>query len=153
MTAGKKPRDFKLALDPVLPAPERFQGRGWETLLAEPPFVKPPDEHHRKWNYWMMSQRAGTLSYLTFSAGFSLVLYVIFYFCCDILGGQFFFFRTLGVNALAGYIFHEMVATAVKPFMPKDAPMWYVIAGTAVFFGIVYVFLRHLEKNKIFVRL
>ncbi|MEZ6151429.1 MAG: hypothetical protein R3C09_15010 [Pirellulaceae bacterium] len=35
---------------------EAKSGQGWQAWLAEPPFVKPPDDAHRKWNYWMMSQ-------------------------------------------------------------------------------------------------
>ena len=47
--------------------------------LAAPPFFPPwhpPD-------LWTMSQRAGSASYLLFSAGFSLAVYAGFVQCCD----------------------------------------------------------------------
>ena len=65
------------------------------------------------------------------------------------LGGVF----ELWVNALIGYILHDMVNSAVKPFVPNDSPMWYVFAGFAVSFGICYLVLRTVEKQKIFFRL
>src|SRR5262249_3067058 len=67
-------RGQKLAEHPVWPPRESIDARLQEgklsAVLAEPPFVPPPGEgdHRfdlRKWNYWMMSQRAGTVSYLT----------------------------------------------------------------------------------------
>ena len=152
----------------MLPSGEAFstartkieQGQ-WTELLAEPPFVPPQhpaeqiDQSHRyrQWNYWMMSQRAGTISYLTFSAGFSLAVFALFYVLCDILGCQLGVFRTFGTNALVAYVLHMMVASAVKPFMPRDVPSWYMWAGCAVFMLVTYLIVRTLEKNEIYVRL
>jgi predicted acyltransferase len=151
-------------------------------LLAEPPFVPPPSkdprksdeilesedllesqdppkkqdpptsQDFRKWNYWMMSQRGGTLSYLTFSAGFSLAVFVLFYVVCDIWGFQLSFFSTFGTNALMAYILHDMVGTAIERFIPKDSPGWYVTCGVLVFFAINWLVLRHFEKQGVFLR-
>ena len=57
------------APDPVIPSRERLETG--QLTWAEPPFIPPPDRDHRKHNYWMMSQRAATLSYHTFAAGLS----------------------------------------------------------------------------------
>jgi hypothetical protein len=46
-----------------------------------------------------------------------------------------------------------MVGRALHPFTPRDAPLWYVLAAIAAFFAICYVFLRHLEKHRLFLRL
>ena len=62
-------------------------------------------------------------------------------------------FRTFGRNAVAAYILHGIVAQAVKPYVPGDAPLWYALAGFSVSFGITYLFVRHLEKNEIYLRL
>ena len=62
-------------------------------------------------------------------------------------------FRTFGTNALAAYILHPMVSSAVKPYLPNDAPLWYVVAGFLVYFGICYLLIRYLEKNKLFLKL
>jgi predicted acyltransferase len=137
--------------DPVLPTKERFESH--TLTLAEPPFVPPPPAAERRENYWMMSQRGGTVSYQTFAAGLSLALYVVFYLACDVMTWQVGLFRTLGTNALVGYILHGMVDGAVSPFIPRDAPDWYVTAGFLVFFGITYLFIRHLEKSGIYLKL
>ena len=156
----------KLADDPVWPTLERIQAKmataGFTEWFAEPPFIKPPGEKEvngkeiegkqRKWNYWMMSQRAGTLTYLTFSAGFSLLVFVLFYFVCDVCKFQLAFFRTFGTNALVAYILHSMVSNAVQPFFPKDSPAWYAYAGLAIFFFVTWLFVKQLEKQGAYLR-
>lgn len=147
-------RSQKLAANPVIPSKEQTSEEGaWRWPFAELPLSPPPGQDYRKWNYWMMSQRAGTLSYLTFSAGFSLAVYILFYVVCDVYGWQLGFFRTLGVNALAGYMLHGMVSRSVRPFMPKDIPQLYMWCGIAFYFLIIYLILRSLEKNKIYIKL
>ncbi len=158
----------KLAAGPVVPTTEQISGarrkltggHAWQ-LLAEPPFVPPPSpdgqigQSHqlRKWNYWMMSQRSGTLSYQTFAAGFSLAVFVLFYVCCDRYGWQLGVLRTFGTNALAAYVLHMMVEGAVKPFIPRDAPAWYMWGGCAVFMGITYLLVRSLQQRNIYLKL
>jgi len=139
------------ASDPVIPSEARLETH--QLHWAEPPFVPPPDKEHRQENYWMMSQRAATVSYHVFAAGLSLALYGLFYIACDIWGWQLGLFRTLGTNALVGYILHGIVADAVRPFIPRDAPGWYVTVGFLLYFGITYLFIRHLEKNNIYLKL
>jgi predicted acyltransferase len=149
-------RSEKLASDPVLPSLERVRGKlerdGLSGLLAEAPFVKPPEKEYRKWNYWMMSQRAGSLSYLTFSAGFSLLVFLAFYIACDLCHLHLPIFRTFGTNALIAYILHSMVSSTIQPFFPKDSPSWYAYTGLALFFFINWLFIRQLEKQNIFFR-
>lgn len=142
-------REIKLAEHPVIPPPEQHVYRG----LAEPPFVPPPDHTLRKWNYWMMSQRAGTLSYLTFCAGLSLAVYALFHLLCDVMRWELYPLKVFGTNALVGYILHNIVANAIHPFVPRDAPGWYVWLSIALFFAIMWIFIRHLEKNNVFLRL
>lgn len=100
-----------------------------------------------------MSQRAGSVSYQTFAAGFALAIYGLFFLASDVGRLRVGVFRTLGRNALAAYILHPMVVSAVSPYLPKDSPGWYVAAGCAIEFGITYVFLRYLEKNELFLKL
>lgn len=147
----------KLALDPVLPASSRIEQinsskNNWMDWCAEAPFVKPPESSERQWNYWMMSQRAGTLSYLTFAAGFSLAVFVLFYFLCDVAKLQLPLFTTFGTNALAAYVLHDLVSNAVQPFFPKDSPYWYAYLGLVLFCWINWLFLRSLQRQKIFLR-
>jgi predicted acyltransferase len=118
---------------------------------AAPPFVPPEGPV----SLWSMSQRAGTVSYLTFAAGFSLAVYALFVVLCDRAGLQLQSgtFRAFGRNALAAYVLHGLVADAVKPYVPGDAPGWYVAAGFLVYFGINVLFVRGLERDGIFLRL
>ena len=142
-------KEQRLAENPVLPVGDQLVFRGF----AELPFVQPPDDTERKWNYWMMSQRAGTLSYLTFSAGFSLLVYMGFHFLCDKMHWELGLFRLFGTNALIAYILHSMVMGAIKPFVPKDSPFWYVAVAWLLVLSILWLFIRYLERNKVFLRL
>jgi predicted acyltransferase len=118
---------------------------------ATPPFL-PPSAGHVV-DIWTMSQRTGSMSYLTFSAGVSLAVYALFVLICDHGGWQFSLFRIFGQNALAAYIIHPMVASAVKPYLPKNAPLWYVAAGFGLYFAICALLNRYLEKHELFLRL
>lgn len=149
--AWKQNRD--IADSPVLPSLEGLEGRSARDFVIEPPFVPPPAPSERKHNYWMMSQRNGSVSYLFFGAGVSLAVYVLFVLFCDCLPLRFWMFRTFGTNALAGYIIHGMVMSAVQPFFPGNSPWPYMWTGFAIYFGITYLFVRHLEKNNIFLKM
>jgi predicted acyltransferase len=172
---------MKLAKSPVIPSKEQFEkwttnlkAHRWPEALAEPPFVPPPHSHdpdsgtvnqeglrktedksdlYRKANYWMMSQRAGTISYLTFAAGFSLALYGLFYILSDMIGIKVGMFRTFGTNALVGYILHDFTADAIKNFIPNDSPPLVMWASVVFFFYITWLFIRSLEKRNIYLKL
>jgi predicted acyltransferase len=117
--------------------------------LASPPFVPPAAPP----GLWTMSQRAGSVSYLVFGAGFSFALYALFVLACDLGGARWSVFHTLGRNALAAYVIHDLVGEAVKPWAPADAPLAYALASFLLFFGITYLFVRFLEKSGIHLRL
>lgn len=119
--------------------------------LAAPPFTPPASDHVV--DLWTMSQRTGGVSYLTFSAGFSLAVYAIFVLLSDGMGLNVGLFRTFGTNALAAYMLHPMVSLAVRPYLPNDSPLWYATAGVALYFWINYVLIRYLEKNGLFLKL
>jgi predicted acyltransferase len=119
--------------------------------LAPPPFLPPSST--RPVDLWMMSQRTGSVSYLTFAAGFSLAVYALFVTIADRGGIESAVFRSFGQNPLAAYIIHPLVADAVKPYLPKDSPMWYLAAGFGIYFGICLLLVRYLERHKIFLRL
>jgi surface polysaccharide O-acyltransferase-like enzyme len=107
----------------------------------------------RPLNLWSMSQRSGSVSYQTFASGFALALYALFALACDRGRLRLGVCATLGSNALAAYIIHDLVDGAIKPYAPQDAPLWFVLIAFALFFAICYLFVRHLEKNQLFLRL
>ena len=134
------------------------------SVLAEAPFVAPPNSKDLRDRLskvpenaphllWVMSQRAGSISYQVFAAGFSLALYALFVLACEVLGWRLALLETLGANALAAYIIHDLVEHTLHPYTPRDAPLWYALASFGVFFAICYLFLRHLEKHRLFLRL
>ncbi len=143
--------DQKLAANPVIPS--KAQWDQWNFQLAEPPFVAPPDKTLRKWNYWMMSQRAGTLTYPLFTAGFSLVVYAFFLMIGDGFGIQVGIFRTFGVNALSGYVIHDLTGSIVGAFFNNktSAPAMQLVA-LVVFFLLNYLVLRTMEKRQLLLR-
>ena len=100
-----------------------------------------------------MSQRTGSIAYLTFCGRFFAGGLRLFRVICDRWGWHFALFRIFGQNALAAYIMHPMVATAVKPYLPNDAPLWYLAAGFSVYFGICVALNRYLEKHELFLKL
>ncbi|MFO0947950.1 MAG: hypothetical protein U1D30_18860 [Planctomycetota bacterium] len=146
-------KNSKIADSPVVPTLDGLEQKSARDFVLEPPFVPPPPTSERLHNYWMMSQRNGSVSYLFFGSGVSLAVYVLFVLLCDYLPLRFWMFRTFGTNALAGYVIHGMVASAVQPFFPGDSPTLYMWTGFAIYFGITYLFIRHLEKNNIFLKM
>ncbi|MEI8018163.1 MAG: hypothetical protein WCH39_08160 [Schlesneria sp.] len=148
---GVSPVNQKLAIDPVIPSLDRL--RSWDGSIVEPPFVPPPDSNHRKWNYWMMSQRTANLSYPTFAAGVSLVIYALCLWVCDGLGMNLGLFRTLGTNSLAAYLLHEVAGWIVSPYFPqKTSSVAWAMFGFGCFTLFVSVFCRLLERRRWYIR-
>lgn len=141
-----------VAESPVLP-PARTEAGFRGLALAEPPFVQPPASEQRQLNYWLMDKRIVTLPFNVFSSGFALAAYAFFVLLSDLGRVQIGLFRTLGQNALAAYVLHEIVNGALHAFAPKDSPLWWVAGTFAVFVGITYIFVRHLEKQGIYIRM
>lgn len=141
------------AASPVLPPKIDWASRSWRSLVAEPPFVPPPPPEARAYNFWMMRKRLPTLSFMLFASGFAMGLYSLFVIACDLGRVELGMFRTLGQNPLAAYIIHELVMNVFKPFLPNDSPAWWALSVFAVFLGVVYLFVRYLEREHIYLRL
>ncbi|BBO34790.1 heparan-alpha-glucosaminide N-acetyltransferase domain-containing protein [Lacipirellula parvula] len=139
------------AVDPMAPSAERWATHSLRAI--EPPFVPPPGPELREENFWMMSQRAATLSYHLFAAGVSLGVFALFLIACDEWGWRLGLFRTLGTNALAAYVLHGIVGNSVERFLPGDSPGWYVLGGFVIYFAVTWAFLRKLEKDGVYLKL
>jgi hypothetical protein len=138
------------AADPVWPRLERW--RLWDGRLPEPPLVPPPGPGERKLNYWMMSQRAGSVSYTTFAGGLSLVLFAGFVWVCDVRGSSVGVLGALGANSLAAYLLHDVAARAVAPWLQRDSGAAAVLAGWLIFAGLVYGCCRLLQWKRWYLR-
>jgi hypothetical protein len=142
----------KLATSPVV-GRESKASFAWHDYVAEPPFVPPPPPAQRAWNYWMMSQKAGSISYQLFAAGLSLAMFLGFLVWIDAWGYTLPFFRTLGRNAIICYVLHGYAIDWIQSKIPRDAaPVW-VAVGLAVVIAAVYLIAWILESKKIFIRL
>jgi hypothetical protein len=117
--------------------------------LAAPPFVPPFDNG----DVFTMSQRAGSVSYLTFAAGFSLATLALFVLACDVGRLRWSVLQTLGENALAAYLIHYVVSKPLKLWSPKDAPAWFAVVMFAVFVGLCLAGVRWLERKGLRLRL
>ena len=157
-------KDQRFAQNPVLPSNEQLAA--WNHKLAEPPFCPPLDTEHRKLNYWMMSQRSGSLSYLTFAAGFSLLVMAFFVWAVDVRGWKLGIFRTLGMNALVAYMLPGFVSSYARRWsgmlfgeltengrLPKTAGAISVAFAFLLMCLMVYILLRIMEWRKIYVRM
>jgi len=100
-----------------------------------------------------MNQQAGSISYLTFGAGLSMLLLGLFVWACDVHGLQLGVLRTFGSNALAGYVIHMVVDRAMKCFTPQDSPPVAVVSYLAAFLAICYLSVRQLERRGIYLRM
>jgi hypothetical protein len=161
------PRD--LAENPVFPSREQLQSPGIQ--LAEMPFMAPPPKNTgdlermesqgnapspprlRRYNYWMMSKRIVSIPFALFATGFSMAVLAGFVVLTDIGGVTIGLFRTFGTNALAAYFLHHSLEAAVRQIVPKDSPLWWCLIGLAVFYLATYMFIRFLEKQRVFIRL
>jgi predicted acyltransferase len=144
---------IQIAESPVLPLRESQGARDPLALVPPPPFVQPAASEQRQLNYWLMCKRMVTPSYVFCATGFCLIVNACFMLLCDLGSVRIGIFRTLGQNALAAYIIHEVVAKAVQVFAPADSPVWWMWSAFAVFCWITYLFVRHLEKSGIYLRL
>jgi predicted acyltransferase len=116
---------------------------------AAPPLMAPADAA----DIFTLSQRAGSLSYQTFAAGFSLATLAAFVLACDWGGLRSRVLQTLGGNALAAYLIHYVVSRPLKLWSPKDAPAWFALLAFALFLWLCFAAVRWLERKGVHLRL
>ena len=134
--------------------PPRSSFGAWQHSLAEPPFVPPPSYPKRAWNYWMMSQKAGTLSYQTFAGGLSLLVFLIFDLASNRFSSSWKPLTTLGRNAIACYIAHGFLIDAISAgWLEKTSPASHVLLGLFLVLSATYGLAKFLEWRGIFLRL
>lgn len=139
-------------LSPVLPPLGEIAQRFPHAMLADSPF-DPPDLSIRAPNYWMMDKRAVSAPFILFSSGFAFAIYSLFVWVCDRQGLKWDYFRTLGQNPLAAYLLHYPIFKSVLAIVPKDAPLWWCLLGLSLYLAIMTLFLKFLDRHKLYLRL
>jgi hypothetical protein len=124
-------------------------GAGVSSWLIEPPFVPPTHPV----NVWTMSQRAGSVTYLTFGSGLSFMLYALFVWACDLRKFHVGVFRTLGSNALAGYVIHIVVGFGFSAFLSLRSPAAAVLPMLLLYLAVCYGSVRYLEWKRLYWRM
>jgi predicted acyltransferase len=142
-----------VADSPVWPPLSRLASRPWTSMISEPPFVEPPPAKVRPRSYWTMDKRVVTASFNLFGVGFSFALFGLFVLVCDVWGRQWWLFRMFGQNPLAAYLLHYPIMHAIRAIVPKDSPLWWCLVGLAACFAILVLFVRFLDRHKLYVRL
>lgn len=134
--------------------PHSSSSGAWQHFLAEPPFVPPPSYPKRAWNYWMMSQKAGTLSYQTFAGGLSLLVFLLFDWASDRIRSRWNPLTTLGRNAIACYIAHGFLIDAISSgWLQKTSPESHVFLGLFLVLSAIFGLAKFLEWRGVFLRL
>ena len=117
--------------------------------MAAPPFFPP----HAPVDLWTMSQRAGSLSYLTFAAGLAMVVYAAFVQACDLWRWQWSVFGILGANALVGYLLHSLVDLPFSYLKHDTTPLWQALVIIAAFIAVNTLIVREFNRRGWFLRL
>jgi hypothetical protein len=138
---------------PVLP---RFTDRSAGDLCAyfkDPPFVPPPPERQRLWNYWLTSRRLATPTFQLTAVGFGLITYAVFVLLCDAGTFRLGVLRTFGQNPLIAYLLDGSMGGLVSGFWPEGGGWPWALAEAALRFSLTYLPVRLLEWRRIYLRL
>jgi predicted acyltransferase len=135
----------------VLPRFTDHSARDWAAYFADPPFVPPPAERIRLWNYWMLSRRLATPTFMLTAIGFGLIIYAAFVWLCDAGTFRLGVLRTLGQNPLIAYLLDGFGGLVPDFFEGGGLPS--ALAGAAGRFLVAYVPVRLLEWRRIYLRL
>jgi predicted acyltransferase len=137
---------------PVLPFTDVAAGEV-RAYFRDPPFVLPPAERIRLWNYWMLSRWLATPTFMLTSTGFGLMLYAAFVWLGDARTFRLGALRTLGQNPLIAYLLDGLVGGLAFDFWPESGGWPCALAGSTVSFGLTYGPVRLLEWRRIYLRL
>jgi predicted acyltransferase len=138
---------------PVLPPVESWLAGDRRVCLNDPPFVPPPPQRQRLHNYWMMSRRLATPTFMLTATGFGLLVYAGFVLLCDVRLVRVGVLSTLGQNPLIAYLLDGLMGGLVSELWPEGGGLPWALAGAAVRFALTYLPVRLLEWRRIYLRL
>jgi len=100
---------------------------------------------------WVFSQRYGTASYLIFSAGVCMLIYLAFYLIADV--GRFSIptLTPIGRNALTLYVAQQFLLEVHR--LPETTPALTALAAFAALYAALYAAARYLDRSGYYIRL
>jgi hypothetical protein len=147
------PETEQITESPVLPPfPDGWASDG-RAYLVDPPFVPPPAERIRIWNYWTMSRRLATPTFMVTTTGFGLIVYAVFVVLCDAGTFRLGVLRTFGQNPLIAYLLDGWMGGLVSGLGPEGGGWPWALARSALRFFLTYLPVRLLEWRRIYLRL
>jgi hypothetical protein len=138
---------------PVLPRFTDHSARDLGAYFADAPFVPPPAERLRLWNYWMLSRRLATPTFMLTAIGCGLIVYAAFVWLCDAGTFRLGVLRTLGQNPLIAYVLDGWLGGLVSGSWTEGGGWPWALGGAAVRFAVTYGPVRLLEWRRIYLRL
>jgi hypothetical protein len=138
---------------PVLPPLRSWLAGDTRVYLHDPPFMPPPPERQRLYNYWIMSRRLATATFMLTATGFGLLVYAAFVLLCDVWIFRVGVLRTFGQNPLIAYLLDGAMGGLVSWFWPEGGGLPWALMGAAVRFALTYLPVRLLEWRRIYLRL
>jgi predicted acyltransferase len=151
--AHRYPETEQRTESPVVPPFSHLSAAKVRAYFHDPLFVPPPPERMRLWNYWMLSRRLATPTFMLTTSGFGLIVYSLFVVLCDAGRFRLGVLRTLGMNPLIAYLLHMWVNGPVSEVWPEGGGWPWTMAGSAVSFGLTYAPVRLLEWRRFYLRL
>jgi predicted acyltransferase len=143
-----------IANSPVVPPASAWSDASLSSLAAEPPLVQPPADRQRQLNYWLMSKRVVTPSFVLTATGYALGVYALFILFCDLMPFQIGALRTFGQNPLATYILELFILNGlVRRIWPDDSTTALALGHCVVWFALTYLCVRLLESRGLYLRL
>jgi predicted acyltransferase len=138
---------------PVLPQLTHVTASQVRAYFSDPPFVPPPPERIRLWNYWLMSRRLATPTFMLTTTGFGLLMYALLVVLCDAGGFQLGLLRTFGQNPLIAYLLDGPMGDVVSALLPEGGGWPWALAGSGLRLLLTYLPVRLLEWRRIYLRL
>jgi predicted acyltransferase len=145
----------QVAMSPVIPPAAGWRSVDAHSIWAAPPFVRPAAEAQRQLNYWIMGKRVATPSFILTATGFSLAVYALFVWFCDVGSLRLGVLRTFGQNPLAAYVIELYLLGGMffSRVWPTDATLLWASAHCVAWFALTYLAVRLLEWRGIYWRL
>lgn len=103
---------------------------------------------------WPFTQRGMTVPYPLYSSGLCFLMYLPFYYVCDVKGWKFPHFTALGLNPLVIYIVQQALGDMHGTFVvPEDSGPALAVFGFVAFYLACYAVAWRLERDRVLIKL